>query len=530
MNTESTNTGSRSAAGGTAGQSSASDSAADQGNLRPSDAPVLDPRPVYRPEIDKHTARAFRRPEGQSGSFAPHTAAAPQSEAAAPELINRPPDAVLAEAFGRPAGSDELLQRDPDATDAPGAPAAPADPWRDPSAAARMGAPAVGTPGPAPLHPGTKLTAREVLFGSRVAPKALAILGVIALVIGVAGGLVGRLTAEATSVLTSKKVTLTQDTASGKPEGSVAKVVDAVMPSVVQIRETVGDNGALGSGVVIDGSGYIVTNNHVISMVAMDNTHQGKIQVTFSDGSQVPGTLVGRDPKTDLAVLKVDNVKNLTVAHLGASGDVRVGDPTLAIGSPLGLQKTVTAGIVSALHRAMVETPEAGDDTAGAFDAVQTDAAINHGNSGGALVDGQGRLIGINTAIRSESGGSVGLGFAIPVDLVKQVSQTIIHHGVIEHPWLGVSAKTKQVENDSLSGAEIADVVPGSPAAKAGLSEGDVVVRVGDREVTEQAELTVAVMSQQIGRTVDFQVVRSGRKVTIPVTLGSDRSAPKPPQ
>jgi S1-C subfamily serine protease len=161
---------------------------------------------------------------------------------------------------------------------------------------------------------------------------------------------------------------------------------------------------------------------------------------------------------------------------------------------------------------------------------VQTDAAINHGNSGGALVDGQGRLIGINTAIRSESGGSVGLGFAIPVDLMQRVAQTIIHNGVIEHPWLGVSAKDKSVENDTMTGAQIADVVPGSPAARAGLAENDIVVKVGDREVTSSAELTVAVMSSQIGQTVDFHVVRGGRQVTVPVTLESDRNAPQQPQ
>ncbi|MGF6883296.1 S1-C subfamily serine protease [Nocardia sp. GAS34] len=529
MTTESTNSGSQSEGEPAAG-SPASDSAANRGNLRPSDAPILGPRPVYRPHIDKHTARAFRRPGDQAGSFAPHTPGASQAPKDGPELINQPPAAVLAEAFGRPEGSDELLQRDPDATTGPAAAAAPEDPWRNPDAAARLGAPAVGTPAAPPLRPAPKLTAREVLFGSRVAPAALAILGVIALVIGLAGGLVGRLTGEATDVLTSKKVTIGQDNGAGKPHSSVAKVVDSVMPSVVQIRETVGDNGALGSGVIIDGGGYIVTNNHVISMVAMDKTNRGKIQVTFSDGSVVPGALVGRDPKRDLAVLKVDNVKNLTVAQLGKSDGVQVGDTTLAIGSPLGLQKTVTAGIVSALHRAMVETPEAGDDTAGAFDAVQTDAAINHGNSGGALVDAQGRLIGINTAIRSESGGSVGLGFAIPVDLVKQTAETIIHGGVIAHPWLGVSAKDGTVENGTLSGAQIADVVPGSPAARAGLAEGDVVVKVGDRTVTASDELTVAVMSQQIGQSVDFQVVRGGRQVTIPVTLGSDKDAPKQPQ
>ncbi len=512
-------------------QSSVSDSAADRGSLRPADAPILGPRPVYRPQVDSPTASAFGRPEGQAGSFAPYTPGAQPESKPEFELVNQPPGGVLEEAFGRPAGSDEVLQRDPDAPEGAPEAAGPADPWRDPAAAARLGAPAIATPQNPPLITAARLGAREVLFGRRVAPAALAILAAIALVIGLAGGLVGRLTAEATDVLTSKKVTLSQDSAAGgKPNSSLAKLVGVVMPSVVQIRETVGDNGALGSGVVIDGGGYIVTNNHVISMVAMDKSGRGKIQVTFSDGSRVPAALVGRDPKTDLAVLKVDNIKNLTVARLGKSSDVQVGDNTIAIGSPLGLQSTVTAGIVSALNRAMVETPEAGDDTAGAFAAVQTDAAINHGNSGGALVDGQGRLIGINTAIRSESGGSVGLGFAIPVDLVQRVTQTIIHNGVIEHPWLGVSAKDKSVENDSITGAQIADVVPGSPAARAGLAENDIVVKVGDREVTSSAELTVAVMSSQIGQTVDFQVVRDGRRVTIPVTLESDRNAPQQPQ
>jgi S1-C subfamily serine protease len=546
VTTESTNTGSPFVAGYDAGavEPAVSDSAASRGNLRPPDAPVLGPRPVYRPQIDKHTARAFRRPDGQSGSFAPAAPAPPAPVGSAlvnhqppdtlvnqpPDtLVNQPPDAVLAEAFGRPADSTEVLQRDPDAVTETASPAAPADPWRDPEAAARLGAPAIGTPQPRSLPPAVKLSAREVLFGDRVAPKALAVLAVVALVIGLAGGLIGRLTGETTAALTSHKVTLQQDSAPEKPHGQVAKVADAVLPAVVSIRETVGDNGALGSGVVIDGNGYIVTNNHVISMVAQDKSGRGKIQVSFSDGTKAPAKLVGRDSKTDLAVLKVD-VNNLTVARLGKSTDVQVGDDVLAIGSPLGLTKTVTSGIVSALHRAIQETPEAGDDTAGAFDGVQTDAAINHGNSGGALVDSQGRLIGINTAIRSESGGSVGLGFAIPVDLVQRVTQTLIHDGVVYHPWLGVSAKTKQMENDAMSGAAVADVVPNSPAAKSGIAEGDVIVKVGDREVTEPAELTVAVQSRQIGETVPFRVIRDGRQVDVPVTLDSDKSAPKPPQ
>ncbi|WP_425301313.1 S1C family serine protease [Nocardia wallacei] len=529
MTTESTNTGSQPEQPGASPRDAVSDSAAERGNLRPPDAPVLGPRPVYRPDIDKHTARAFRRPDGQTGSFSAHqpgTVGAARHDG--PELVNRPPDAVLAEAFGRPEGSDELLQRDPDATRDDSPVAGPADPWRDPEAAARLGAPAIGTPREAPLPPATRLTAREVLFGKKVAPAALATLAVIALAIGLVGGLIGRFTGDSASALTSRKIALQQEESSDKPHGQVAKVADAVLPAVVQIRETVGENGALGSGVVIDGAGYIVTNNHVVSMVGLDKSGRGKIQVTFSDGTKAPARIVGRDPKTDLAVLKVD-VKNLTVARLGKSEDVQVGDDVLAIGSPLGLTKTVTSGIVSALNRPMAEPTEPGDDTAGAFDAVQTDAAINHGNSGGALVDSEGRLIGINTAIRSESGGSVGLGFAIPVDLVQRIAQTLIRDGKVAHPWLGVTARQKTVENDAMSGAAVADVSSGGPAAKAGIVEGDVIVRVAGREVTEPAELTVAVQSRRIGETVTFQVIRDGRQVDVPVTLESDENAPKQP-
>ncbi|QIS15373.1 S1C family serine protease [Nocardia arthritidis] len=519
MTTESTNTGSAETPDDV--RDGVSDSAANRGNLRPPGAPVLGPRPVYRPHIDKHTARAFRRPSGQVGSFAeaaPRGADQPKSPEL--ELHNSPPDAVLAEAFGRPAGSTELLQRDPDAADLNGAPAAPADPWRDPASGARLGAPAVPTPQPEPLPQARKLTAREVLFGSRVAPKALALLALIALGIGVIGGLAGRLTAETGSTYTSKKVTLSQSGDGDRPHNQVAKVANAVQPSVVTIRVTVGDNGATGSGVVIDGAGYIVTNNHVISMAATDKTNKAVIQVVFSDGTKVPTHIVGRDTKTDLAVLKVD-VKNLTVIKLAKSSDVQVGDDVIAIGSPLGLSKTVTSGIVSALHRPVSLQGE-GSDTKAVIDAVQTDASINPGNSGGALVDLDGRLVGINTAIRSESGGSVGLGFAIPVDVVTQTAQTLIRDGQVHHPVLGVSARSKAVANDVMSGAAVADVQPGSPAAKAGIVENDVIVKVGDREVTSPEELTVAVQARKIGETVNVQLIRDGRQVEVPVTLESD--------
>lgn len=240
--------------------------------------------------------------------------------------------------------------------------------------------------------------------------------------------------------------------------------------------------------------------------------------MTFSDGTKVPAQIVGRDTKTDLAVLKTD-VADLSVARLGRSSDVAVGDDVVAVGSPLGLSKTVTRGIVSALDRPVRLSGE-GTDTDAVIDAVQTDAAINPGNSGGPLIDAEGRVIGINSAIRSESGGSVGLGFAIPIDDVTEVAQSLIRTGAMNHPDIGVNARS--VVNDALSGAQIANVTAGGPAQQAGIAEGDVIVRVGDRTVSGADELTVAVQEQEIGTPVQVQLVRSGRTVDVTVTPVSD--------
>ena len=490
-----------------------SDSSANGSVDRPADAPVLDPRPVYRPQIDPASRQVFGRPSGVEGSFTPVAARSTPSS----DVVIGTPDPVLAEAFGRPADATESIGRDPDAT-ANNTPdeEPPRDPWRDPESAVSLGKPAESE-APVQLPPAQKLDVRELLFGRKVAPSALAALAGMALVIALVGGLLATVITADRSSLTSSRVTLVQSGGGEQPESQVAKVADAVLPSVVSIQVAVGDQGSTGSGVVIDGAGYIVTNNHVISS-AVPPAQDAKIQVIFSDGTKTDAQIVGRDVKTDLAVLKV-SANNLTVAQLGKSEDVQVGDDVVAVGSPLGLSKTVTRGIVSVLNRPLRLSGE-GTDTNAVIDAVQTDAAINHGNSGGALVDDEARVIGINTAMLSESGGSVGLGFAIPIDTVTEVAQTIIRDGKVHHPDIGVNART--AVNDATSGAAVANVRDGSPAQRAGIVEGDVIVKVGDRPVTSADELVVAVNATTVDQPVNVQLIRDGRQVDISVTPVSD--------
>ncbi|QCQ90316.1 S1C family serine protease [Rhodococcus sp. SGAir0479] len=477
------------------------------------DRPRLAPRPVYRPHVDPAAERAFGRPADVDASFGPRTPAPHR-----PAVHVGRPDAVLAEAFGRPPGEQESLQRGPEADPVLGEDAAAADPWRDPAAPVRLGAPAQPPTAENRDPEAPKLTLRDVLFGERIDRRALAALAALALAIGLVGGLVAVAATSDRGALTSDRVTLSQSGGDDDaPVGRIAEVADAVLPAVVSIQVAHGDQSGTGSGVVVDGAGYIVTNNHVISMAATDPA-ASTIRVTFADGTKVPGEIVGRDIKTDLAVLKTE-VRNPTVADLGTSADVRVGQDVVAVGSPLGLSKTVTRGIVSALNRPVRLSGE-GTDTDAVIDAVQTDAAINPGNSGGPLIDMDGRVIGINSAIRSESGGSVGLGFAIPIDDVTAVAQELIRSGVMHHPEIGVNART--VVNDATSGAEVANVQSGSPAAGAGIVEGDVIVKVGDRTVASADELVVAVHDQKPGQPVTVQLIRSGRPVDVQVTPQSD--------
>jgi S1-C subfamily serine protease len=441
---------------------------------------------------------------------------------------DKAPDPVLAEAFGRPYSEGESLQRHPaDAgaleaeRDGHGGDESP-DPWRDPGAAAALGTPALPQSRPSSSMVGMgKLGVREVLFGRKVSYVALAVLAIIALVIGIAGGWVGRKTAEVVEAFTTSKVTLETDDNPEQPTGRFAKVAAAVADSVVTIEAVSDQEGSQGSGVVVDGRGYIVTNNHVISEAAA-NPSQYKTTVVFNDGKEVPANLVGRDPKTDLAVLKVDNVDNLVVARFGDSEKLHVGDEVIAAGAPLGLRSTVTHGIISALHRPVPLSGD-GSDTDTVIDGVQTDASINHGNSGGPLINMDSEVIGINTAGKSLSDSASGLGFAIPVNEVKQVVETLIKDGKIAHPTLGLTARS--VSNDIASGAQVANVKVGGPAEKGGILENDVVVKVGNRTVADADEFVVAVRQLTVGQEAPIEVVRDGRHVTLMVTPGADNSA-----
>ncbi|MFC5380929.1 S1C family serine protease [Aquipuribacter nitratireducens] len=315
------------------------------------------------------------------------------------------------------------------------------------------------------------------------------------------------------------------DPASGVDWGAVA---EQVSPGVVAIAVRAADGtGGEGSGVVYDGSGLVLTNNHVIA-----SARGGEVQVTLADGRVLTGTVLGADPSTDLAVVQLqDPPADLTVVPLGKSADVAVGDPVMAVGNPLGLSGTVTTGIVSALDRP-VTTQAAGvaDGQPVVTDAIQTDAAVNPGNSGGPLIDAAGRVVGINSSIATTGpqSGSVGLGFAIPVDVARDVAAQLVEDGTVEHARLGAYLQdaTATVDGDgewagSRLGAGLAEIVPGSAAEAAGLRAGDVVVAVDGRPTTGAEALTARVRALGAGDTVPVVVARDGEAVEVDVTLGS---------
>jgi putative serine protease PepD len=344
----------------------------------------------------------------------------------------------------------------------------------------------------------------------------LILVALVALVAGLVGGAIaGSLAAGPTSDTSLASGGSASDDLPPAPAGSVEAIAATVLPSTVQILGSAGE----GSGVVISPDGLIMTNNHVLAA-----GRGGGLQAVFSDGRVAPVSLVGTAPAADIAVVRASGMSGLQPAVLGDSDKLRQGQAVVAVGSPLGLQGTVTTGIVSALQRP-VAAGGSGAGTDSTLDAIQTDAAINPGNSGGPLADSAGHVIGVNTAIASvasggsagQEGGSIGLGFAIPVNQARRIATELVQTGRATQAIIGV-----QLAQGGPRGATVATVTPGSPAAAAGIAAGDLVTKVDNRVIEDANALVAAIQSSAPNQVVTLTVISAGGAPRpVPVTLGS---------
>ena len=375
----------------------------------------------------------------------------------------------------------------------------------DTEAVAQTPSPALPAPSPLPSPPAASPD------GGRRRSRVLA--GLVALSLAVSGYAVARATGNTTKIIRETGANSTTATLAAKPtpvatsNGStepIAAVAAALAPSVVQIETSQG----LGSGFIYDSAGHILTAAHVVSGAG------DRVTVRLADGTTRTGTVVGADASTDVAVVKIAlGGTAAKPASLAVGDPLQVGQTAVAIGSPFGLEQTVTAGIVSAVDRAM-------QTSNGAIDMVQTDAPINPGNSGGPLADLQGRVIGINDQIESSSGSSSGVGFAIPIDTAKAVADKLVAGQPVTFAFLGVQTQDsgQGVVGD---GALIVSVESGSPAEKAGLQQGDVVTKVGDTTIDNSTTLSARIRQSSPGTVLKLSITRNGSPRTLTVTLGS---------
>lgn len=382
------------------------------------------------------------------------------------------------------------------------------------------GSAATGTwspPNPPPPHPAPSTsppTLQRRGGGWRAVVAVVAVLALLA-----AGFVVGRLTVGESETLSADGVGndpaggTSQTAASELPtdppvqssgEEPVAAVAEAVGPAVVQIETGAG----LGSGIVYDPDGLIMTNAHVVGS-------SSEVNVTFADGTEVEGEVLGADPNTDVAVVEVDPEAIIEVAVLALGGELRVGQTAVAIGSPFGFEQTVTAGIVSAVDRPFPSGTQSEQILVG---MIQTDAPINSGNSGGALTDREGRVIGMNTAIASQTGDNSGIGFAIPIDIAYAQATKIVEGEPLDVPFLGVG---RGQNTTGEPGAYIASVEPGSAADEAGLEVGDLVVAIDGEPVKGFDELAAEIASRTPGDTISLEVWSDGDTQTVEATLQS---------
>jgi putative serine protease PepD len=449
----------------------------------------------------------------------------PEPRSAEPEQTQPIGGQRLAEQRWAPPGAPS------DATDPVVAPAAPLSPT--------PAGPPASPPSAYPPPPPTQVLTPAAPAGHRAERTERArpsgwvwpLVAVLALVLGTVGGVLGGIgysewnddPADDNRASAPNGVDysdLTTQPPLDKP-GSVARVAQEVLPSTVQIiAEFEGvEAGATGSGFVLDDQGHIITNNHVVADAAEND---GPIEIVDQDGNRQNATVVGRSPVYDLAVLHVAGAEDLKPASLGKSRKLRVGEPVVAIGAPLGLSSTVTSGIVSALNRP-VTTGNTSDDSS-YINAIQTDAAINPGNSGGPLVNLQGQVVGVNSAIATNGGGSVddeagniGVGFAIPVEQVVITANQILENGEAQYPVIGARVQTGGPAE--FDGATVDEVLADSPAQDAGLENGDLITHVNGARVTDGIGLIVAIRTHQPGETIEFTIRRDGDEKTIEVTL-----------
>ncbi|WP_329472160.1 trypsin-like peptidase domain-containing protein [Streptomyces sp. NBC_01723] len=396
----------------------------------------------------------------------------------------------------------------------------PLDPWGryDPWAA---------SPAPEPLqHSGRPPGAPdERRRGIRKALIGGALL--IALISGTVGGAIGVYLERNGGVGTVELPQAGAESAERAP-GSVAALAGRALPSVVTLHVSGSDAAGTGTGFVLDDRGHILTNNHVVDPAG----DGGEITVTFNSGDTAEATVVGRDSGYDLAVVRVKGVSGLTPMPLGNSDNVRVGDPVVAIGAPFDLAGTVTSGIISAKERPITAGGEEGDASDVSYvDALQTDAPINPGNSGGPLLDSQGRAIGINSAIRSAGGGSaesdggqsgsIGLGFAIPINQGKRVAEELINTGKASHPVIGITLDMNYTGDGARVGAGGSAVTKGGPGAKAGIKPGDVITAVDGQRVHSGEELIVKTRAHRPGDRLELTLERGGKETKVSLVLGS---------
>ncbi len=390
-----------------------------------------------------------------------------------------------------------------------------------PPAPSHQPGPMFGAPPPPGQH-GAVATAQPRRHGPAIVVAAV-LAGALAGTAGAAS--YAALTDDTTTTpsVTSLDTTPVKNTKKDAATG-VEGVAAAVQPSTVQINVAGAQGAGNGTGIIISSDGQILTNNHVVETAA---DGAGSITVLFSDGSTADASIVGRDPITDVAVIQAHDVSGLKAATLGTSDGLDVGEEVVAIGSPFGLESTVTSGIISALNRP-VTASSGTTSTSTVFPAIQTDAAINPGNSGGPLVNMRGQVIGINSAIRGSSSasgesGSIGLGFAIPIDLARTIADQLVNGETPTHARIGISV-ADAVESDQITtvGARVEDVTDGSAGEQAGLENGDIITSVNDQRVTSANGLIALIRSYQPGDEVTLGYVRDSDTHETDVTLDSD--------